>query len=144
MMTKPLSVSVPRSHPFGRLAIMGYVYPDRRQSLAGWRSVARHVLVVLLGSAMTVPLVFAADSLIVSQREREFWPDELKLTRGSVVRIVNDDKVTHHIFIQNKIMAFDSGEQPIGKTVEIKFDKQGRFEVGCAIHPLMRLTVEIE
>ncbi len=101
-------------------------------------------MLALLGSVMTIPLVFAADAFIVSQRKREFWPNELNLTRGSVVRIVNDDKVTHHVFVKNEIKNFDSGEQPIGKTVEIKFDKRGRFAVRCAIHPLMRLTVEVK
>jgi plastocyanin len=39
---------------------------------------------------------------------------------------------------------FDSGEQPIGKTVNIKFDAQGKFPVRCAIHPLMELTVDVK
>ena len=123
---------------------MGDDYADCRHFPTGWHKIAGYGVVLLLGSAMTVPLVFAADDLIVSQRKREFWPNHLKLTRGSAVRIVNDDKVTHHVFIKNKIMSFDSGEQPIGKTIKIDFDKQGRFAVRCAIHPLMRLTVEVK
>lgn len=98
----------------------------------------------LLGSAMIVPLVVSASSYIVSQRKREFWPHDLQLTRGSVINIVNDDKVTHHVFIKHDKMKFDSGEQPIGKTVKIKFDKAGRFAIRCAIHPLMRLSVTVE
>ncbi len=123
---------------------MGNVSQDRRPFLAGWRNVAGYGLIVLLGSVMTVPSVFAADALMVSQHKREFWPNDLKLTRGSVVRIVNDDKVTHHVFVKHDNMEFDSGEQPIGKTVKIKFHKRGRFAVRCAIHPLMRLTVDVK
>ena len=109
-----------------------------------WHSGSRYLLLALVGSAVTAPLVFAADSLVVSQRKREFWPHDLNVTRGAVVKVVNDDKVTHHVFVKNEIMKFDSGEQPIGKTVEIKFDKQGLFAVRCAIHPLMRLTVTVK
>lgn len=93
---------------------------------------------------MTVPLVFAADTFTVSQRKREFQPKELLISRGSLLRVVNDDRVTHHVFVKGPDMKFDSGEQPIGKTVAITFKKQGKFVVGCAIHPLMRLTVEVK
>lgn len=101
-------------------------------------------MLALLASVMTIPMVFAADAFIVSQRKREFWPRDLSSTPGSVVRFVNDDRVTHHVFVKNEIMQFDSGEQPIGKTVEIKFDSHGRFAVRCAIHPLMQLTVVVK
>jgi plastocyanin len=99
---------------------------------------------MLLGSSLVVPLVIAAETVIVSQRQREFWPNDLKLERGSIIHIKNDDKVTHHIFVDSPIMSFDSGEQPMGKTVELKFDKRGRFAIRCAIHPLMRLIVSVD
>ncbi|HTI88604.1 MAG TPA: hypothetical protein VL966_18535 [Alphaproteobacteria bacterium] len=89
-------------------------------------------------------LVYAAETVQVSQRNRMFNPDSLQLNRGSVVRIVNDDRVTHHIYIDSPTMSFDSGEQPIGHTVELRFDKVGSFEVLCAIHPTMRLKVSVK
>lgn len=60
------------------------------------------------------------------------------------MHIKNDDKVTHHIFVDSPNMSFDSGEQPVGKTVEVMFDKNGRFAIRCAIHPLMRLLVQVQ
>lgn len=104
---------------------------------------ARYGLATVLFSSLVVPLALAAEAVIVSQREREFWPSDLTLKRGSVVHIKNDDKVTHHIFVDSPDMSFDSGEQPMGKTVELKFDKQGRFAIRCAIHPLMRLMISV-
>jgi plastocyanin len=89
-------------------------------------------------------LVYAADTVQVSQRNRMFNPDNLQLDRGSVVRIVNDDRVTHHIYVDSPGMSFDSGEQPIGHTVDLRFDKAGAFEVLCAIHPTMRLKVTVK
>ena len=91
-----------------------------------------------------MPFALAVEAVIVSQRDREFWPRDLTLKSGSVVHIKNDDKVTHHIYVDSPNMSFDSGEQPMGKTVELKFDKQGRFAIRCAIHPLMRLIVKVD
>jgi plastocyanin len=94
--------------------------------------------------AVASGLVYAADTIQVSQRNRVFNPDNLQLERGSVVHIVNDDRVTHHIYIDSATMSFDSGEQPIGHTVDVRFDKAGSFEVLCAIHPTMRLKVSVK
>ena len=102
------------------------------------------LLAAFLGATLIAPIVNATDATIVSQRERQFWPRKLVLQRGSVVRIKNDDKVTHHIFVKSSKMEFDSGEQPMGKTVELSFDKQGKFTVRCAIHPIMRLDVTVQ
>jgi plastocyanin len=87
---------------------------------------------------------FAADAFNVSQRNRRFSPDTLEVPRGAVVQIVNDDKVTHHIFVDAPGFSFDSGEQPVGKTVELHFDKPGTYPVRCAIHPTMRLQVTVK
>jgi plastocyanin len=90
------------------------------------------------------PLVLAGDAVTVSQHNRRFSPDAVRIERGSLVHIVNDDKVTHHIFVNAPGMKFDSGEQPIGTTVDVLFDNAGTFPVTCAIHPTMRLTVTVE
>jgi plastocyanin len=96
-------------------------------------------MALLAGSA-----VLAAGLVTVSQRDRQFAPDHVAIGRGSVVRILNDDNVTHHVFIDAPEMSFDSGEQPVGATVELHFDKPGAFDVQCAIHPAMLLRVAVE
>jgi plastocyanin len=86
----------------------------------------------------------AADAFNVSQRNRRFSPDRLEVPRGSVIQVVNDDKVTHHVYVDAPNLSFDSGEQPVGKTVELRFDKPGAYTVLCAIHPTMRLQVTVK
>jgi plastocyanin len=99
-------------------------------------------------AAATVSAARAADddhgSATVSQHHRQFSPNHVVIRRGSVVHIINDDKVTHHVFIDTPGMSFDSGEQPVGKTVDLQFDKSGTFPVQCAIHPTMRLEITVE
>lgn len=97
-------------------------------------------LTVLAGVSATS---LAADTATVSQRGRKFTPDTLRVTPGTVVRIANDDRVTHHVYIDQPIMKFDSGEQSVGNDVAIRFDREGTFAVRCAIHPTMHLDVTV-
>lgn len=102
------------------------------------------ILTLPLFASVGGAIVAAADALTVSQYNRQFSPTQLKLERGSTIHIVNDDNVTHHVFINAPGMQFDSGEQPVGKTVDLTFDRAGNFTVLCAIHPTMRLKVAVE
>lgn len=102
------------------------------------------ILTLPLFASVGAAIVAAADTLTVSQYNRQFAPAQLKLERGSTIHIVNDDNVTHHVFINAPGMQFDSGEQPVGKTVDLTFDRAGNFTVLCAIHPTMRLKVAVD
>ncbi|HUK59224.1 MAG TPA: plastocyanin/azurin family copper-binding protein [Stellaceae bacterium] len=101
---------------------------------------------MVVGIAVVLParVVPAGGSTTVSQKDRAFAPNELTVTPGAVVHIVNDDNVTHHVYVDSPQMKFDSGEQPIGATVDLQFDQKGTFQVRCAIHPTMRLTVTVK
>lgn len=95
-------------------------------------------------AALGVSAVSAADVVMVSQRDRKFSPDRIEFSRGSTARIVNDDKVTHHIYVDSPGLSFDSGEQSIGTTTDVRFDKAGTYDVLCAIHPTMRLRIVVK
>jgi plastocyanin len=89
-------------------------------------------------------LVAAADSPVVSQAHRRFIPVVLTITTGTVVHFVNDDNVTPHVYVDSPEMQFDSGEEPVGKSVDVTFAKSGVFTVLCAIHPTMHLKVTVQ
>jgi plastocyanin len=94
--------------------------------------------------AAVIPLASAGNTITVSQRNRHFNPDTLTITRGTVVHIINDDRVTHHVYVDSPTMKFDSGEQPVGTTVDLEFDHAGTYQVLCAIHPTMHLQVTVK
>ena len=102
----------------------------------------RSVIAVLALVALSAASL-AADTVTVSQRGRRFTPDTLRVAPGTMVRIANDDRVTHHVYIDQPDMKFDSGEQSVGNEVTLKFDKEGLFAVRCAIHPTMHLDVTV-
>jgi plastocyanin len=112
--------------------------PTRTGAAASW-SLAVGLLTALLSAG-----VIAEDLVTVSQREQQFAPSHLTLVRGATVRILNDDKVIHHVYVDAPKMSFDSGEQPVGSAVELRFNERGTFDVQCAIHPVMLLRVTVE
>ena len=81
----------------------------------------------------------------VSQRGREFRPNQLNLRQGDVVRIVNDDgDLSHHAYVASERFKFDSGDQEPGGRADIAFTVPGTFNVLCGIHPKMRLVVNVQ
>lgn len=86
----------------------------------------------------------AESPLIISQKGKIFSPAEITVAPGTAVEIKNDDRVLHHIYIEQPDFNFDSGEQPPGKIVTIVFAKDGTFAVRCDIHPKMLLTVHVK
>ena len=82
--------------------------------------------------------------ITVIQRNREFHPDTLTIARGTVVHVLNEDRFTHHVYVKSPAMHFDSGEDPVGTSVNVEFDHPGTFDVQCAIHPTMHLWVTVK
>lgn len=104
-------------------------------------AVVTGLLAAALVSSLTA-LAYAAVS--VSQKGREFAPTRVAIKRGEVVQIVNDDlDLRHHAYIDSEKFSFDSGDQEPGTTAVITFPVVGTFDVLCAIHPKMKLSVQV-
>ena len=117
-----------------------------RQSTTSARSLRSQAVVLgcLLAGIFGVATLHADDATVISQRSRMFAPAAITIPRGSKLHIVNDDNITHHVYIDSPEMSFDSGEQAIGETADISFTRPGSFRVRCAIHPTMRLQVTVK
>lgn len=79
----------------------------------------------------------------IRQAGRKFTPDRLVVTKGTAVHFVNDEKLVHHAFVNTAEFIADTGDIAPGEAKDIVFDHIGTFDVRCAIHPQMRLTVEV-
>jgi plastocyanin len=86
---------------------------------------------------------FAATGIVVSQKSKEFAPGAIDVKVGDVVSVTNEDPFLHHVYIESPELNYDSGEQPPGRIIKIKFDHVGTFEARCAIHPKMLLVVHV-
>ena len=81
----------------------------------------------------------------VSQRGRDFQPNQISIKRNDMVRIINDDAdLLHHAYISSEKFSFDSSDIEPGGKVDIKFPVAGDFNVLCGIHPKMKLSVHVE
>ena len=128
----------------------------RQRTVATMTNLARRTLIdiasagFLLGACLYAGTVAkaAVDAnapLAISQKGREFRPGAIKVAKGTLVRIVNDDEgVRHHAYVEDAAMPFDSGDQEPGTHADITFAERGEFQVMCAIHPKMRLDVTVE
>ncbi len=102
------------------------------------------ILVALAAAGfLATTLTSSHPRVTVTQRNRHFLPDAITVTAGTVIHILNGDTVTHHIYVKQPEMNFSSGEQPVGKAVDVLFDQKGVFDVRCAIHPTMHLKVTV-
>jgi plastocyanin len=79
----------------------------------------------------------------VRQAGKVFAPARLAVTTGSVVHFVNDETFFHHAFVDTPQFAADTGDIPPGESRDIVFSRAGIYTISCAIHPQMKMTVEV-
>ena len=80
----------------------------------------------------------------VVQRGKAFSPTNVRIKPGETLHIINDDTRPHNVRIFDPRLTFDSGLQEPGETARITFPEGGTFEAFCAIHPSMKLKVEVK
>ncbi len=90
------------------------------------------------------PLLSAGERYLVSQKGRTFAPREITIQPGDVVVFQNDDRTSHHIMSRKGPTEFSSRLLPRGASYEVTFEEEGTWEIGCHIHPRMRLMVDVQ
>jgi plastocyanin len=93
---------------------------------------------VLCGIAAT-----SAGVQVVRQHDRKFSVATLQARVGETIVFTNDDPFVHNIFSMSDAQSFDLGAFGKGESRKLTLKKPGMIEVGCAIHPEMRLTIEV-
>jgi len=103
----------------------------------------KYFSLTLLGIALISPIA-TAEEFTVSQKDKAFSVEVLKIKAGDTVSFVNDDPFFHNIFSLSDTKTFDLGSSPQGSVKKEVFDKPGTVEVECAIHPEMTMTIQVE
>jgi plastocyanin len=85
----------------------------------------------------------AAEEHVVAQKNKSFSAKKLKLKVGDSIKFVNEDSFAHNVFSLSATKSFDTGSFGNGQSRNVTFDKAGAVEVECAVHPDMRLDVEV-
>ena len=97
-------------------------------------------IIVVLGLATGAA---AGAEFEVRQAGRQFAPARLIVGKGSIVHFANDENFVHHAFTDAAGFSADTGDIPPGESRDIVFTRPGVFAIRCAIHPQMRMTVEV-
>ena len=96
----------------------------------------------LLASAATI--AWAAITQI-DQVGQKFSQSSLTLKVADHVRFLNQDDVQHNIkVIDADGDEDDKGLQKPGAAIDVVFAKTGHFTVRCAIHPKMKMGVDVQ
>jgi plastocyanin len=85
---------------------------------------------------------FPADHLI-KQEHKRFSVKEVHAEVGDILIFVNFDPFVHNIFSLSEVQSFDLGTFGKGEERRVKLLSAGKVEIECAIHPDMRLTIEV-
>lgn len=99
--------------------------------------------VALPMSAVAPEKIAAVETKQVSQRGSAFAPAAVRIRKGEALTILNDDDRAHSTVVTDPRLTFSDGVQEPGQSVEITFPQNGTYTVACAIHPGMKLTVEV-
>lgn len=97
----------------------------------------------LLAGAILWALAAHAEDFIVSQKNKAFSSSRMKVKVGDTVTFRNDDSFFHNVFSLSDAQPFDLGSYPQGQAKKVTFGKPGLVDVECAIHPEMKMTVEV-
>lgn len=89
-------------------------------------------------------VVWASAKYEVGQKNKQFTVKELHIKAGESVSFPNYDPFFHNVFSLSPLKMFDLGSYPKGETRVITFDKPGKIDVECAIHPNMKMTIFVE
>lgn len=99
--------------------------------------------------AFALSVVCAASSAFaaeytVDQKNKAFSQKSIKLKVGDSIDFRNSDEFSHNVFSLSDVKSFDLGSYPKGQSKRVTFDKAGKVEVECSIHPEMQMHVEVE
>ena len=100
------------------------------------------VAIVLLSFLLST-VAFAAE-YEVGQLNKQFTKTSLTVKVGDVIKFTNQDPFFHNVFSLSELKTFDLGSYPKGEFKTVTFDKKGKMDIECAIHPNMRMTVTVE
>ena len=90
-----------------------------------------------------LPIASLATDHVVRQSAKAFSVTSLRARVGDTIEFRNEDPFVHNIFSLSDAQSFDLGTFAKGQTRSVKLESAGRLEIECAVHPEMKLTVEV-
>jgi plastocyanin len=83
------------------------------------------------------------DEIKVNQANKTFAPGAVTIKAGDTVDFVNDDTIAHNVLARGTPEDFNLGIIKPGTEKDVTLIAPGIYDVRCAIHPGMKLTVTV-
>ena len=113
--------------------------PDWKFRMTWLRGAA--LAIVTLGAVLVHADGAAADFTIV-QKNNQFSVTKITIKVGDRITFVNADSANHNVYSETKGSEFEIVQRP-GRSDTVRFSQPGTVEIECAIHPDMRLEVQV-
>lgn len=101
-------------------------------------------LSLFVGTYASVHLAVAAETKTITQKGKTFSEAEITINQGDAVEFRNDDDTAHNVLSFTPGYEFDLKVQRPGEKKAITFNKPGQAEIGCDIHPKMKLIINVK
>jgi plastocyanin len=85
----------------------------------------------------------AAQEVVVTQKNKAFSQTALTIHAGDKITFRNEDTFVHNVFSLTDAQPFDLGAYSLGQSKSVTFAKPGKYDIECAIHPEMKLTLTV-
>ena len=107
---------------------------------SAYRAQASDIVLIQSGKTFVKGVTEAKAKEIADDRDeiKKYSFSELKIKTGDTIEFVNSDSVKHNVFLEDTF----NFVQPPGSKDKQQFKKAGSYEVRCAIHPKMKITVD--
>jgi plastocyanin len=99
------------------------------------------IIAILL---LACPISAMAGEFTVAQKGKAFSVATLTIKAGDKVSFRNEDPFAHNVFSLSDAMQFDLGTYPQGQAKAVTFSKPGQYDIECAIHPEMKLVINVK
>jgi plastocyanin len=101
------------------------------------------VVAIIIASQLAFAAVASANEVTVGQAGKTFNPGDLRVKAGDSVKFNNDDTVTHAVLVKGPHET-NLGQMKPGDAKSVTLDQAGTYDVKCAIHPKMKLTITVQ
>jgi plastocyanin len=101
------------------------------------------IAAIIIATQLAFAAAASAGEVTVGQAGKSFNPGDLQVKAGDSVKFTNDDTVTHAVLVKGPHET-NLGQMKPGDAKSVSFDQAGTYDVKCAIHPKMKLTITVQ
>ena len=99
--------------------------------------------VIIFVDDIAAPTDLAVTKATIVQKDEQFVPHVVAITRGSSVTFPNDDPFFHNVFSLSRGASFNLGRYPSGSTRSRSFSRPGLVKVFCELHSHMSAVIRV-